>query len=185
MSLRKLKFHERKLLKKVDFLQWKSDDNVREVKVLRRYHIQKREDYSKYNRIVGHITKLCHRLKALDPADPIRLTMTQQLLAKCYSMGLIPTKSSLSQCAAVTASAFCRRRLPVVMFRLKMAESIREAVKLVEQGHVRVGPQVVTDPAFLVTRTMEDHVTWIDTSKIKAKIDDYSGRHDDFERQGN
>lgn len=31
--MRKLKHHEQKLLKKVDFLQWKSDQNVREIQV--------------------------------------------------------------------------------------------------------------------------------------------------------
>jgi hypothetical protein len=46
-SMRQLKYHEKKLLKKVDFLQWKSDDNIREAKILRRYLIQKREDYIK------------------------------------------------------------------------------------------------------------------------------------------
>lgn len=46
--MRQLSHHEQKLLKKVDFLQWKSTENVREVKVMRRYHIQKREDYIKY-----------------------------------------------------------------------------------------------------------------------------------------
>ena len=66
--VRKLKFHEQKLLKKVDFLnvcyvflsnfpahrlQWKQDANLREIKVMRRYHIQDREDYHKYNRLCG------------------------------------------------------------------------------------------------------------------------------------
>ncbi len=71
-SLRKLKHHEKKLLKKVDFLNWKSDSsvsralrrlpmlegkvftpsafglqNTHEAEVIRRYHIQKREDYVK------------------------------------------------------------------------------------------------------------------------------------------
>ena len=31
--MRKLKHHEQKLLKKVDFLQWKSDQNIREIQV--------------------------------------------------------------------------------------------------------------------------------------------------------
>lgn len=39
MSMRKLKFHEEKLLKKVDFLNWKKDGSVKENAVLRRYHI--------------------------------------------------------------------------------------------------------------------------------------------------
>lgn len=47
MALRKLKHHEKKLLKKVDFLQWKHDKTVREVTILRRYLIQDREDYVK------------------------------------------------------------------------------------------------------------------------------------------
>ena len=51
--MRELKYHEQKLLKKVDFLNWKKDANIREVAVLRRYHVQNREDYQKYNRIVG------------------------------------------------------------------------------------------------------------------------------------
>ena len=37
--MRKLKFHEQKLLKKVDFLQWKKDSSLREIAVLRRYHV--------------------------------------------------------------------------------------------------------------------------------------------------
>lgn len=57
--VRKLKFHEQKLLKKVDFYNWKSDGNLREIRVLRKYHIQKREDYTKY---VGEV--LCRRGKS-------------------------------------------------------------------------------------------------------------------------
>ncbi|KOB87968.1 ribosomal protein S4 [Plasmodium falciparum Dd2] len=33
--MRKLKYHEQKLLKKVNFYDWKRTNNVREVKVLR------------------------------------------------------------------------------------------------------------------------------------------------------
>lgn len=46
--VRKLKFHEQKLLKKVDFISWEVDNNLHEVKILKRYRIQKREDYTKY-----------------------------------------------------------------------------------------------------------------------------------------
>ena len=44
--VRKLKFHEQKLLKKVDFLNWQVDNNLHEVKVMRKFHIHKREDYT-------------------------------------------------------------------------------------------------------------------------------------------
>lgn len=49
-----------------------------------------------------------------------------------------------------------------------------QAVQYVEQGHIRVGTDVVTDPAFLVTRHMEDFVTWVDTSKLKRHVMRYN-----------
>jgi U3 small nucleolar ribonucleoprotein protein IMP3 len=227
--MRKLKHHEQKLLKKVDFLTWKTEDNLRENSILRRYHITKREDYIKcvgrasrrgglasrwlatrhhphpfprrrYNKLAGHITSLVAKLKALPQDNALRVKTTEALLTKLYNLGLVPVANSLAAAERIAASAFCRRRLPVVMMRLKFAESLREAVQFVEQvrpwrdpldvpiglpctsyctiqavaasgahclrrrsaslpvrpqGHIRVGPEVVTDPAYLVSRTFE------------------------------
>jgi U3 small nucleolar ribonucleoprotein protein IMP3 len=96
-------------------------------------------------------------------------------------MGVITTKKSLAQVDKLSTSSFCRRRLSVIMVRLRMSETLREAVTFIEQGHVRVGPDTVTDPAFLVTRSMEDFVTWVDTSKIKRKVLQYNDQLDDFD----
>jgi U3 small nucleolar ribonucleoprotein protein IMP3 len=76
---------------------------------------------------------------------------------------------------------FCRRRLPVVLHRLKMAETVKEAVMYIEQGHIKVGVETVTDPAFHVNRNMEDHITWVKGSKIREQIKDYEGERDDYE----
>lgn len=65
--------------------------------------------------------------------------------------------------------------------RLKFAEYLKEAVTYIEQGHVRVGPETVTDPAFLVTRNMEDFITWVDSSKIKRKVLQYNDKLDDYD----
>eukprot|EP00899_Mesostigma_viride_P004703 jgi/Mesvir1/14233/Mv09674-RA.1 len=179
--MRKLKHHEHKLLKKVDFLSWKRENNLREIQVMRRYHIQDRDDYKKYNKLCGMITKLVNLIKKLDPKDPYRVEMTEQILNKLYNMGLIPTQKSLALCDKLSTSAFCRRRLAVVMVRLKMSETLREAITFIEQGHVRVGPETVADPAFAVSRNMEDFVTWVDTSKIKRKVMQYNDRLDDYD----
>lgn len=103
----------------------------------------------------------------------------------------------------VTVSAFARRRLAVVMVRLKMAETVadvsvrgdwslrtsvislnclcpcpfypfHQAVRTIEQGHVRVGPNPITDPAMMVTRNMEDFITWVDGSSRKRTIMKYN-----------
>ncbi|CAI4039523.1 hypothetical protein SMKI_08G1910 [Saccharomyces mikatae IFO 1815] len=180
--VRKLKHHEQKLLKKVDFLEWKQDQGHRDTQVMRTYHIQNREDYHKYNRICGDIRRLANKLSLLPPTDPFRRKHEQLLLDKLYAMGVMTTKSKISDLEnKVTVSAICRRRLPVIMHRLKMAETIQDAVKFIEQGHVRVGPNLINDPAYLVTRNMEDYVTWVDNSKIKKTLLRYRNKIDDFD----
>ena len=67
------------------------------------------------------------------------------------------------------------------MMRIKMAEHLKEPVTYIEQGHVRVGPEFVTDPAFLVTRNMEDFITWVDSSKIKKRVMEYNDALDDYD----
>lgn len=162
--MRQLKYHEQKLLKKVNFLRWKNEHNLRELQVrttcrsaalpkcssyvaseqqplqcsgigrrqsaptpqtafsiavvsslipilqlgltvrawlaihllqlcnhsnlilssqvMRRYHIQDRDDYVKYNKICGMITQLTNVLKQLDPQDKTRIELTDRLLNK-------------------------------------------------------------------------------------------------------
>ena len=179
--MRQLKHHEKKLLRKVSLYSWKGEENLRVAKILRRYHIQNPADYTAYNRICGMITKLAAKLKTLPAENPFRIAMTDQLLQKLHDIGLITTTKSLQKAEEVTASALCRRRLPIIMVRLKMAQTVRAAITWIEQGQVRVGPNVVTDPAFLVTKQMEDYVTWVDSSKIRRHVQKYNDQLDDFD----
>jgi hypothetical protein len=55
---------------------------LRTLQVMRQYHIQDRDDYKKYNNVVGMITKLTSLVKQLDPKDSTRIELTEQLLTK-------------------------------------------------------------------------------------------------------
>ena len=46
---------------------------------------------------------------------------------------------------------------------------------------MRVGTEMIKDTAFLVTRNLEDFVTWVDGSKIKEHVMSYNDLRDDFE----
>ena len=69
-------------------------------------------------------------LKKLDQRDPVRAELSDTLVEKLYALGLIPQKKLLA-CSKLPASSLCRRRLPVVMVHLKLAETVREAAELV------------------------------------------------------
>eukprot|EP01031_Cornospumella_fuschlensis_P043986 gene43986-53775_t len=120
--MRVLKHHEKKLLKKVDFFNWKEDQNLREAQVIRRYRLQDREDYTKYNKLVGLVTKLVAKLRDLKKEDPLREKISEQLVQKLHNLGLIKKTNSLESAEKVSVSRFCQRRLPVVMVKVKMAQ---------------------------------------------------------------
>lgn len=58
---------------------------------------------------------------------------------------------------------------------------MKESTTFVEQGHIRIGTEVVTQPALLVTRQLEDHIGWVDNSSIKRKILKYNDKLDDYD----
>ena len=45
--MRKLQYHEKKLLKKVDLVGFNSEENIRVIEIMRKYNVTKREDYTK------------------------------------------------------------------------------------------------------------------------------------------
>ncbi|GAW82473.1 U3 small nucleolar ribonucleoprotein protein IMP3 [Plasmodium gonderi] len=183
--MRKLKYHEQKLLKKVNLYDWKRTRNVREVKVLRKYVVQNREDYIKYNKICGYITKLVSKLRLLPENDEFRIKMTNELLNKLYEMGIINCKSSLAECEKISVSSFCRRRLAVIMFRLKFVQTIQMAITYIQHGNIRVGNNVIINPAFHINRNLEDYIKWSDGSKIVKHIKKHQNNRDDYELLGN
>ncbi len=80
--VRKLKFHEEKLLKKVDFINWEVDNNLHEIKIMKKFFIQKREDYTKYNKLSREVRDIVNKIKELEPKDPFRIESTSILLEK-------------------------------------------------------------------------------------------------------
>ncbi|VDL72030.1 unnamed protein product [Nippostrongylus brasiliensis] len=179
--VRKLKLHEQKLLKKTDFMQWEVDQQGKQTEQMRKFNITKREHYSLYNKLAAEVRSIAEKLKELPPHEPFRTRCIREMLSKLYAAGVIPTADTAERLGKVSAASFARRRLPVVMKKIGMVDSIRSASDFVEQGHVRIGPKLITDPAFIVTRNQEDAITWTNASKIKRHVLDYNNTRDDFD----
>ncbi|KAI5193022.1 U3 small nucleolar ribonucleoprotein IMP3 [Nematocida minor] len=171
--MRQLKYHEKKLLRKVDLLEWKGTSTAREQTATQKYCIEDRETYTRYNMIVGKIRRLALALAKLNDNEPIKQTMTRELSNKLHSVGLIPAKTLL-ECAKVGVGSFCKRRLSSVLADIKMVPDIKTGVTFVKGGHVKVGVETITEPSLIVTRLMEDYITWRDGSKVKETISEFA-----------
>ena len=54
-------------------------------------------------------------MKVLPSDDLFRIKITESLLEKLFAMGLITNKNDIEHANKIAVSAFCRRRLPVVL----------------------------------------------------------------------
>ncbi|CUG77999.1 U3 small nucleolar ribonucleoprotein protein, putative [Bodo saltans] len=177
---RQLKYHEKKLLRKHDFMQY-PQDNWHEPYCITKYHLEDREDYRRYLRLVGLIRQLMTHLRYLPAESKIRIQITQQLMDKTYEMGLIQERLGLAEIDKIGVEAFCKRRLPTLVRDAKMAPNCRLAAETIHHGHVRVGTTQIRDSAFLVPRSMSDYISWMPGSKIKNHVDSFNAKRDDFE----
>ena len=89
----------------------------------------------KYNQLCNQLRRLAHKLSLLPPTDSFRQKYEELLLQKLFDLGVLGTggagRGRLSDVEnKVTVSAFCRRRLPVVMQRLGMAQTLEQAATL-------------------------------------------------------
>jgi U3 small nucleolar ribonucleoprotein protein IMP3 len=177
---RKLKYHEQKLLKRTNLFHWKKENNLRIGAVMSRYGLTHSDEYHEYNRLAGKIQRLTNHLRQMDPGDKVRIDLSRELVDRLYNLGIIEA-ATLADCEKITVASICRRRLPVVLVQLKFCEKLSEADKYVRQGHLRIGPDVVTNPATIVTKEMEDFIGWAHGSKIEAHVRDYNQDRDDYD----
>ncbi|WJX74842.1 hypothetical protein P8452_58450 [Trifolium repens] len=122
--MRKLKHHEAKLLRKLNFLVWLREGSHRENVIIQRYHLTEGDDYKKYSSMCRMVQKLVSTVKQMDPKDPFQVDMTDKLLEKLYNMGVIPTRQSITLCERLTVSSFCRGMFELVQIQLQIQLSL-------------------------------------------------------------
>jgi U3 small nucleolar ribonucleoprotein protein IMP3 len=166
-------------LKKVNLVEWKKTNTTREQIVTSKFLLKSRDEYKMYNNIVGMVRKLAETLARLADNNPTKILIGKKLINLLYDIGIIREKK-LSLCANLTVSQICYRRLGRILVEKKMAPDHQSADRFVQQGHIRLGTRVVNTTDTLISRMMEDYVTWTDSSKIKKKIDEFNGNYDDY-----
>lgn len=181
--MRKLRFHESRLLRKTNFLHYPIT-NDQEYKLISMYQIENRESLVKYRRIIGMVREIAHSLAAhkqnKTDTNTVIDDLTRSLTTKLHSFGLI-RKNSLLDAFKLRISDLCERRITTLLKRQNFTNSIKEGVKLVEQGHIMIGNKQIISTDTLVTAGMENFIKWKDGSKHKQCIDRFNDCLDEYQ----
>ncbi|EFC50373.1 predicted protein [Naegleria gruberi] len=187
-KVRELKHHEQKLLKRVDFLNWKSDGVTPEykeyiLKTIQKYQLKDQKEFFNYQRIATQINNTLNSIKELDDKiyRDFKVDQLVMLGKKLFDMGILDSEAEIETLKKITVGRLCRRRISYLLKVLHFSESVRLANLNIQHGHIRIGPEVVKDEAFLVSRNLEDFITWTNKSRIKSTIRKFNETFDDFE----
>lgn len=187
-KVRELKHHEQKLLKKVDFLNWKSDGVSPEykeyiLKTIQKYQLKDQKEFFNYQKIATQINNSLQSIKELDDKiyRDFKVDQLVMLGKKLFDMGILDSEAEIESLKKITVGRLCRRRISYLLKVLHFSESVRLANLYIQHGHIRIGPEVVKDEAFLVSRNLEDFITWTNKSTIKSSIRKFNETFDDFE----
>jgi small subunit ribosomal protein S4 len=147
---------------------WEGDRIKEENELLMKYGLKNKRELWRAKSYVRGLRAQSRELQArLRAADPQARTETEQLLAKCARLSLLPVEgATLNDVLSLNIEAILSRRLQTVLYRKGLAYTPKQARQLIVHGHAAIGPRKVTIPGYIVKRGEEELVQYHQTSPI-------------------
>jgi small subunit ribosomal protein S4 len=89
------------------------------------------------------------------------------LLNKLYKMGLLSKNADLDDVLSLNIEILLERRLQTVIIKKNMANTPKQARQLITHGHIAVEGRRTIFPSFIITRDLEDKISFYKGSSIK------------------
>ncbi len=128
--------------------------------LIKRYGLKNKREIWKAKTAVS---KLRRRAKKLIGSE---MEEQQNFFNKLNKMGVPVTTTA--DALALTEESLFERRLQTIVFKKKLANTVKQARQLIVHKNVLVDGNVVNTPSFLVTRDLEDKIT-LKERKVKVK----------------
>jgi len=138
--------------------------------LIKRYGLKNKREIWKAKTAVS---KLRQRAKKLIGKE---VEEQQGFFDKLSKMGIVVR--DVSDVLALTEENLFERRLQTVLFKKKMANTVKGARQLIVHKNVLVDGNVVNIPSFIVTRDLEDKIS-LKERKVKSSKDDPSKPKDE------
>ena len=88
----------------------------------------------------------------------------ENLLNKCIKLGLLPKDSSLDDVLGLNARDVLERRLQTVLVKKSLARTYSQSRQMITHRHVLVDGKVISSPSYLVPKSKEKSITFVETS---------------------
>ena len=131
--------------------------------LIKRYGLKNKREIWKAKTAVSKLRQRAKKLIGKEVGEQ------QGFFDKLSKMGIVVR--DVSDVLALTEENLFERRLQTVLFKKKMANTVKGARQLIVHKNVLVDGNVVNIPSFIVTRDLEDKIS-LKERKVKSSKDD-------------
>ena len=132
---------------------WEADRIKRDKELRREYGLRNMRELWRINSL---LSKYKRQAKKCAAGTTEQLEKEKkQLLDNLSKYGLLPAEASLDDVLGLTVENLLDRRLQTLVYKKKLAGTIRQARQLIVHGHVMVDGKKVTVPSYMMTLESE------------------------------
>ncbi len=152
---------------------WDRDRLEKEEKIVIKYGLRNKRELWRFQNILRKYRRVARDLLAKvdlpGSEGEYAKAKAQTVIKKLIKMGILEENSTLDDILNLTVEDFLERRLQTRVFRLGLANTIKQARQLITHGHIAVDGRRVTSPSFIVERDMESKIDYYVNSPFAKK----------------
>ncbi len=132
---------------------WQKERIEEEKELLKDFGLKNKKEVWRIASLLRKYAKQAKKLIALN--TPQAEIEEKQLLKKLYSLGLINETAKLEDVLTITLKDILNRRLQTLVYKKKLAKSVRQARQFIVHGHIIVKDKKIAVPSYLVSKQEE------------------------------
>jgi small subunit ribosomal protein S4 len=147
---------------------WQKARIEEEKVLLREFGLKNKTEIYKHNSM---IKRMINHYKDLNSVTTSQADVEKkQLLSRAHRLGLMPAEKDITAMLDLTVRDALERRLQTVLFKKKLARSVKQARQFITHRHVMINGRVVDAPSYIVPVSEEDSIVFIERSALSDEM---------------
>ncbi|OGS43969.1 MAG: 30S ribosomal protein S4 [Euryarchaeota archaeon RBG_13_57_23] len=151
---------------------WEGERIKAENELLMKYGLKNKRELWRAQSLIRSLRAQSRDLQARTRmGDPQAKIETDQLLAKCGRLSLLPVEgATLNDVLTLGTENVLARRLQTMIYRKGFAYTPKQARQFIVHGHASIAGRKVTIPGYMVKRSEEEKIEYTPTSPISNEL---------------
>ena len=141
---------------------WDKERMDKEDQLMKTFGLRRKREIWKGESILRSFRRRARNLAAKRDKEQEKI-----LLDKLHKMGLLDKNANLDDVLSLTIENLLNRRLQTIVLKKNMVNTPKQARQIITHGHIAIEGRRTIYPSFIVTRDLEDKISFYKGSSIK------------------